>query len=128
MQRSVAAEPGEPPVTLLNIADVELFVSVTVPAVNWLPLFVVVSENTANVTNAARAPVTPTTTSVARPLRAVVIGFALHGNAPQPGARVSVASRHRKYGQMALTRLGGLRVTTRVFERSRPGGAIGCAA
>src|SRR3954453_16042450 len=87
MQRSVAAEPGEPPVTLLNSADVELFVSVTVPAVNWLPLFVVVSENAANVPNAARAPVTPTTTSVARPLRAVVIGFALHGNAPQPGAR-----------------------------------------
>src|SRR3954451_7618235 len=73
MQRSVAAAPGVPPVTLLNIADVELFVSVTVPAVNWLPLLVVVSENAANVPNAARAPVTPTTTSVARPLRAVVI-------------------------------------------------------
>src|SRR3954447_9813514 len=74
MQRSVAVPPGWPPVTLLNMAEVELFVSVTVPAVNWLPLLVVVSENAANVPNAARAPVTPTTTSVARPLRAVVIG------------------------------------------------------
>src|SRR3954451_3754748 len=86
MQRSVAAEPGAPPVTLLNIADVALFVSVTVPAVNWLPLCVVVPENAANVPTAARAPVTPTTTSVARPLRAVVIGCALHGKAPRPGS------------------------------------------
>src|SRR3954454_7088658 len=107
MQRSVAAEPGAPPVTLLNIADVALFVSVTVPAVNWLPLFVVVSENAANVPNAARAPVTPTTTSVARPLRAVVIwGLPSMARRPRVGsAKVSFQTRHREYGQIPLTRL-----------------------
>src|SRR3954453_1131071 len=108
MQRSVAVAPGVPPVTLLNIADVELFVSVTVPAVNWLPLLVVVSGNAANVPNAASAPVTPPTTSVPRPLRAVVI-WDLPSMAKRPSREreVSFKARHRKYGQMALTRLGG---------------------
>src|SRR3954452_726435 len=97
MQRSVAALPGVPPVTLLNIADVELFVSVTVPAVNWLPLLVVVSEKAANVPNAARTPVTPTTTSVARPLRAVVIGYCPPWRVAPIVERVEVVlwARHR---------------------------------
>src|SRR3954452_600245 len=67
MQRSTVA-PGLPPVTALNIAVLppSLSATLTLPAVNWLPVFDVVLENAENTPNPARLPATPMTRSVSR--------------------------------------------------------------
>src|SRR4051794_3547572 len=67
MQRSMVV-PGLPPVTALNIAVLppSLSATLTLPALNWLPVFEVVLENAENTPNPARLPATPMTRSVSR--------------------------------------------------------------
>src|SRR3954469_22382972 len=67
MQRSMVV-PGLPPVTALKIAVLppSLSATLTLPAVNWLPVVAVVLENAETTPNPARLPATPMTSSVSR--------------------------------------------------------------